>query len=75
MLKKFIAGSALAAAVLAMAAPAASAASWGVSRGTHPNQAAATAKCNQGKFNGWWDGCRYKIANPDTGTVELLTNR
>jgi hypothetical protein len=74
MLKKFIAGSALAAAVLTMAAPAASAAGF-VSRGTFPNQAAANEKCLQGKVNGWWDGCSFRIANPTTRTVELLTNR
>lgn len=71
---KSIAGLFLAAATLLAIAPDSSAAAW-VSRGTYHNDSAAVAKCNEGIRNGWWDGCRYCLANPQTGTVELLTNR
>ncbi|MGW4128600.1 hypothetical protein [Amycolatopsis japonica] len=75
MIKKSLAGLLLAVAALAMAAPSASATEEMVSRGTYPSQAAAEAACQGGIRDGAWELCRYRMTNPQTGTVELLTNR
>ncbi|USX55492.1 hypothetical protein [Lentzea sp. HUAS12] len=58
MVKKLIAGAALACASLVVVAPAAHAASFA---GVYPSHSAASKACKQGVAQGrWYDTCRYQ---------------
>lgn len=59
-MRKFLAGAFLVAGVLAMSAPAASAAG-GTFAGVYPNDAAAKAACEAGRDQGRWTGCTLEV--------------
>ena len=71
MLRKVLAGAALAAASLTMVAPTASAAPASVYAGVYPDQNSAIKACNLGIVEGRWTSCFYRETPDIAPQVEL----